>query len=157
MPVQPTKGGKVSSEGAEEERSKFLSLVELLHRGIATYVSLTYQVRITGTPMTVLATIDTGAQCSALRADVYEQLPLQIKIDPLSTRNTPRMRGVSGEELRVRGKLALRIQKGGISTVAEVWVVEGIQPQLILGLPWIMHAKPQIEWSTGALIFPNNV
>ena len=34
-------------------------------------------------------------------------------------------------------------------------MIEGIRPQVILGLPWIQREQPQVEWSDGAaLVFP---
>ena len=30
-----------------------------------------------------------------------------------------------------------------------------MDPQLILGLPWIIREKPVIEWETGTLVFPS--
>ena len=92
-------------EGAGD-RTKYLSLVELREGKIPiTYASLTYRVRIKGTAAIVLATLDTGAQCSAVRADVYNQLCPQPPLEYVS--HPPQMRGVSGEELRVVGKITL--------------------------------------------------
>ena len=34
-------------------------------------------------------------------------------------------------------------------------MIEGIRPQIILGLPWIQQEQPQVEWNDGAaLVFP---
>ena len=35
-------------------------------------------------------------------------------------------------------------------------VIEGIRPQVIVGLPWIQQKQPQVEWNdAGTLLFPN--
>ena len=40
--------------------------------------------------------------------------------------------------------------------MVNVYIVEGIRPQLILGLPWIKQEQPQVEWGDAAtLVFPD--
>ena len=45
---------------------------------------------------------------------------------------------------------------GELTSIVDVYVVEGICPQLILGLPWIKQEQPQVEWGDAAtLVFPD--
>ena len=66
------------------------------------------------------------------------------------------MRSVSGEPLTIYSKAKTRIQAGGLTSIVDVYVVDGIRPQLILGLPWIKKEQPQVEWGDAAtLVFPD--
>ena len=47
-------------------------------------------------------------------------------------------------------------KREGLTSVVDVYVVEGICPQLILGLPWIKQEQPQVEWGDATtLVFPD--
>ena len=112
---------------------------------------LVYPVRVNGSPLTAIATLDTGAQCSAIRLDVAKAA--NVDWTPMTAANM--LRGVSGEPLNVHGKARLCIQAGGLTTNLDAWVVDGIRAQIILGLPWIRQEQPQVEWGDGAtLVFP---
>ena len=84
------------------------------------YESLTYKVRVKNTTMVVLATVDTGAQCSAIRADVFQALNPAPVVVGTEEKEKPDMRGVSGEPLRVLGRCRLCIYAGGITTTVEL-------------------------------------
>ena len=61
---------------------------------------------------------------------------------------------MTGERLPVLGKARLRIHAGGHTSNLEAWVVEGIRPHLILGLPWVQQEQPQVDWhNAAALVF----
>ena len=83
------------------------------------YASLTYKVRVKNTTMTVLAIVDTGAQCSAMRADVFQAIVPTPPVLEIKEESKPDMRGVSGEPLKVMGKCTLCIHAGGITTPLE--------------------------------------
>ena len=160
----PYQGNRRSQEGKkggeEQDRQKYLSLVNHVERRRQTeapYASLTYLVQIKNTPITVLATVDTGAQCSAIRADVYQALTPPPPLSEKTEEEKPDMRGVSGEPLNVLGKCNVCIHARGITMIEELWVVDGIHPQLILGLPWVIKEKPQVEWGTGTLVFEKGI
>ena len=130
------KGEKTDKDDSlEKERGLLLAMIS---RGNDELMSsdLTYPVRLQSThhpSITVIATLDTGAQCSAIRSDVAEAAgvdwrPQEKKVD---------LRGVTGEKLPVRGKARLRIHAGGHTSNLDAWAVEGIRPHLILGLPWV--------------------
>ena len=36
--------------------------------------------------------------------------------------------------------------------MVDVYIVDGICPQLILGLPWIKQEQPQVEWGDSAML-----
>ena len=70
--------------------------------------------------------------------------------------NTGSIRGVSGEPLQVHRRTRLCLYAGGLTTSTDAYVIEGIRPQVILGLPWIQQKQPQVEWNdAGTLLFPN--
>ena len=94
---------------------------------------LAYPVHVNGTNNTVVATLDTGAQCSAIRLDVAKAAGL----DWTRITNTGSIRGVSGEPLQVHRRTRLCLHAGGLTTSTDAYVIEGIRPQVILGLPWI--------------------
>ena len=141
---------KTSSDDTELARQNLLSVVGMpqsIMGSAAKYLSLTYKVRIKGKGASVLAIVDTGAQCSALRADVFEQLRDKAN---LRLRNVIRaikadVRGVGGEPLKVIGTTVVPIYSQGIHSSVQVWVVEGMCPQLILGIPWIRKERPQVD------------
>ena len=124
---------------------------------VASVLSLTYPVRVKGTGKVVLATVDTGAQCSAIRADVFRQIVqnTRIKMREVEAATSPLVKGVSGEPLKILGAATIQFYANGVHTIVQPWVIEGMDPQLILGLPWIMKEKPVIEWETGTLVFPS--
>ena len=64
---------------------------------------LAYPVQVNGTNNTVVATLDTGAQCSAIRLDVAKAAGL----DWTRITNTGSIRGVSGEPLQVHRRTRL--------------------------------------------------
>ena len=40
--------------------------------------------------------------------------------------------------------------------MVDTYIIDGICPQLILGLPWIKQEQPQVEWGDSAtLVFPD--
>ena len=153
------KGTENQSGSSEQQRQKFLSLVKNIcyyTTEDTPYTSLTYQVYIKDTTIIELALIDTEAQCSAMRADVFRQSQPIPKYIEVAMNEKPDMRGVIGKPLRVLEKAILILHAGGITTRVEAWIVDGIHPQLILGLPWIANTKPRIEWEIGTLIFDND-
>ena len=91
---------------------------------------LVYPVRVNGSHVIAVANIDTGAQCSAIRSDVAKA----AGVDWCRIKNKGCLRSVSGEPLTVHGKTKICIQAGRLTSVVDVYVVEGIRPQLILGL-----------------------
>ena len=64
-------------------------------------LDLTYPVRVNASHITAIATLDTGAQCSAIRRDVAEA----AGVDWTPCMGKDMLRGVSGEPLDVLGKL----------------------------------------------------
>ena len=127
-----------------------------MHRRVAKVLSLTYPVKVKGTRKVILATVDTGAQCSAIRADVFQQIVqhTRVRLREVESETSPIVKGVSGEPLRILGAATLQVHANGVNTTVQLWVIEGMDPQLILGLPWIIKEKPVIEWETGTLVFP---
>ena len=151
-PVPRTKG-EDSKALTEQHHSREQYLGMMLGSTVSTKpVTLTYPINVGPKLRKVIATLDTGAQCSAIREDVASEVGLQwTKTEPHRE-----VKGVSGDLLQVEGSAWLRIQGAGITTRTEVWVIKGILPQLILGLPWIMKEKVQVDWGdAGTLIFPN--
>ena len=124
---------------------------------VANVLSLTYPVKVKGTEKVILATVDTRAQCSAIRADVFQQIiqHTRIKLREVESATSPIVKGVSGEPLKILGAATIQCYANGVQTTVQPWVIEGMDPQLILGLPWIMKEKPVIEWETGTLVFPS--
>ena len=120
-------------------------------------LSLTYPVKVKGTRKVILATVDTGAQCSAIRADVFYQIVqhTRVRLREVESETSPIVKSVSGEPLRILGAATLQVHANGVNTTVQLWVIEGMDPQLILGLPWIIKEKPVIEWETGTLVFPS--
>ena len=150
--------------GPEKEdstpRQQYLSVVRApppRSSQVASVLSLTYPVKVKGTGKVVLATVDTGAQCSAIRADVFQQIMqhTRIKLREVESATSPIVKGVSGEPLKILGAAIVQFYANGVHTTVQLWVIEGMDPQLILGLPWIMKEKPTIEWETGTLVFPS--
>ena len=135
----------------EEARTAVLGMIQEHTWPTNNVFELVYPVKVNGSPLTAIATLDTGAQCSAIRLDVAKAAG--IDWTPMTTSNA--LRGVSGEPLDVRGKARLCVQAGGLTTNLDAWVVDGIRAQIILGLPWIRQEQPQVEWGDGAtLVFP---
>ena len=115
-------------------------------------IDLAYPVRVNASPTIAIATLDTGAQCSVIRKDVAQA----AGVDWTPYEDAGLLRGVSGEPLNVFGKSRLCIQAGGLTFALDAWVVDGVRPQIILGLPWIQQVQPQVDWNdSAALVFPN--
>ena len=85
----------------------------ITHGGVGSVINeLTYFVKLQSSyhpPITVIATLDTGAQCSAIRHNVAEA----AGIDWRPQEKSVDLRGVTGERLPVMGKARLRIYAGG--------------------------------------------
>ena len=94
-------------------------------------IDLTYPVRVNASTTIAIATLDTGAQCSVIRKDVAQA----AGVDWIPHHDSGILRGVSGEPLNVYGKSRLCIQAGGLTFALDAWVVDGVRPQIILGLP----------------------
>ena len=133
------------------------SATTLTSSRVANVLSLTYPVKVKGTKKMILATVDTGAQCSAIRADVFQQIMqhTRIKLREVESATSPMVKGVSGEPLKILGAATIQFYANGVHTTVQPWVIEGMDPQLILGLPWIIKEKPVIEWETGTIVFPS--
>ena len=107
--VKPT--GNVQPKGQtqrdEDARSAALGAIGGTRKFYNT-VDLAYPMRMNGTSVMAIATLDTGAQCSAIRIDVAEAAGVNWTpcLDYLG------LRGVSGEPLDVHGIARLRIQAG---------------------------------------------
>ena len=117
----------------EEARTAILGMVHDDTWPTTNIFELVYPVKVNGSPITAIATLDTGAQCSAIRLDVAKE----AGVDWTSMTASNMLRGVSGEPLNVHGKARICIQACGLTTNLDAWVVDGIRAQIILGLPWI--------------------
>ena len=120
-------------------------------------LSLTYPVKVKGTGKVILATVDMGAQCSAIRADVFWQIVqnTRVKLREVESDTSPVVKGVSREPLKILGAATIQVYANDVYTTVQPWVIDGMDLQLILGLPWIIREKPVIEWETGTLVFPS--
>ena len=142
---------RTASNNEEEARNAVLARVTS-HTHPNFIMDLAYPVRVNASPIVAIATLDTGAQCSAIRLDVAKAAG--IDWNPIPGNGS--LRGVSGEPLNVYGKARTCIQAGGLTSSLDAWIVEGIKPQIILGLPWIQHMQPQVDWgNASSLVFPN--
>ena len=85
----------------------------ITHRGVGSVIyKLTYPVKLQfsfNPSITIIATLDTGTQCSAIRHDVAKA----AGIDWRPHEKSVDLRGVTGEKLLVMGKARLRIHAGG--------------------------------------------
>ena len=98
-------------DSSEQERSLLLAMITHRRCGIC-HNELTYPVKLQSSfnpSITVITTLDTGAQCSAIRHDVAEA----AGIDWRPHEKSVDLRGVTGEKLPVMGKARLRIHAGG--------------------------------------------
>ena len=140
-----------TQEEREKARSAMLAIISKIPEEDEVF-ELVYPVRVNGSHVIAVANIDTGAQCSAIRSDVAKA----AGVDWCRIKNKGCLRSVSGEPLTVHGKTKICIQAGGLTSIVDVYVVEGIRPQLILGLLWIKQEQPQVEWGDAAtLVFPD--
>ena len=115
-------------------------------------INLTYPVRVGVSNIVALATLDIGAQCSVICSDVA----IAAGIIWTEEKGMADLRGVSGEPVCVRGSAKIRLQGNGITTTLNAWVVDGVRPQIVLGMPWIVQERPQVDWSDcGSLVFPS--
>ena len=111
---------------------------------------LSYTVQARGRNVKVL--IDTGAQCSLIRDDVAKRLRLRVR--EIKAKERPELCGVNGNPLNVKGQAELVCQQAGQTVSEAVWVVQGIQNEVILGLPWLRCYQPNIRWRERTLEFP---
>ena len=145
------KSSLTSTTDQEKARSAVLAIISKTPEEDEVF-ELVYPVRVNSSQVIAVANIDTGAQCSALRHDVAQAAGIEWN----KIRNKGCLRSVSGEPLVVYGKARIRIQAGGLTSMVDVYIVDGIRPQLILGLPWIKQEQPQVEWGDSAtLVFPD--
>ena len=84
----------------EEARTAVLGMIQDDTWPTTNVFELVYPVKVNGSPLTAIATLDTGAQCSAIRLDVAKAAGLDWT--PMTASNV--LRGVSGEPLNVHGK-----------------------------------------------------
>ena len=135
----------------EKARSAVLAIISKTPEEDEVF-ELVYPVCVNSSQVTAVANIDTGAQCSVLRHDVAQAAGVEWN----KIRNKGCLHSVSGEPLVIYGKARICIQAGGLTSMVDVYIVAGISPQLILGLPSIKHEQPQVEWGdTAMLVFPD--
>ena len=88
---------------------------------MASVLSLTYPVKVKGTGKVILATVDTGAQCSAIRADVFQQIVqhTRVKLREVESETSPIVKGVSGEPLRILGAATIQVYANSMYTTVQ--------------------------------------
>ena len=150
---QPADAAKVMpSRQDETARAAVLAMITNSDDEKQEVINLTYPVRVGMANTMALATLDTGAQCSVIRSDVA----VAAGIAWTEEKGTVDLRGVSGEPVRARGIAKVRLQGNGVTTTLDAWIVDGVRPQIVLGMPWIVQERPQVDWSDcGSLVFPS--
>ena len=97
---------------------------------------------IDGNPVTYL--IDTGANVSAIRAEIWRQLPTTTKHPPTPTHITT-ISAVNGQSIPVLGQVELPFSIHGKTYAFKAFIIETIAYDVILGRDFLEHYKAKID------------
>ena len=109
----------LKDKSLENERTQVLAVITCnddKSTTLSDYGDLSYPVRLhptSGSHITIIVNLDTGAQCSAIRRDVAEAANIDWRPNNVQTAD---LRGVGGEKLSVIGITRVRLSTNGHST-----------------------------------------
>ena len=97
----------------------------------------------------VSALIDTGAEISLIRQDVFNKIPREYVLD--HAQPTCSLLGVTGHQLQVSEKALVKMRSGQRVVEQEVHVVENIAKQMILGIDFLENHKAKLDFEQKTL------
>lgn len=95
--------------------------------------------------------IDTGAAVTVVNFSVWEELRRFSQFQRIGLTSTIGMQTVSGEPLKVRGKVSLPLEVSKAMFPFEVTIIDGLAHDAILGKDFLEYYKSRIDFSSGML------
>ena len=87
--------------------------------------------------------IDSGSTGNYIAADVCTAGRIKIEKDP----HPDQLTMADGTQVETTGRVQVTIRSGGYKEIVQAKVFPGLRKPMILGIPWLRKANPQINWT----------
>jgi hypothetical protein len=98
-------------------------------------------------PVTLLALIDSGSDLNIIRTDIINRLSVDKEPGV-----APRLQTIIGEKMTIGGRYTAKLQAIDArgkekEIVTSVYSAQFTGFDIVLGMPWLLQANPQIDWT----------